>query len=115
MNEKKEIETPSKPKETANADVPALPSVPPAPCTVIWITACLLAKTDTTTDSPSPGKVVVSKAIAQTLSWRSNCNENEARGDAVTFALGAKPGWAVENVTTAKIEIPADLNQKATP
>lgn len=62
---------------------------------VLWVTAIVLTR-----------RGYGETTISQTVSWKNGCTEDEARGAAVKYALEAKPGFSVDMVTTAKIEIP---------
>jgi hypothetical protein len=63
---------------------------------IIWVAAITLSQRESS-------KMV----LTQTLSWRSNCTENEARGAAVVYAQESKPGFSIELITMAKIELPS--------
>ena len=68
----------------------------------VWVVACLLSKHE-----------MHRLALAQTISWQSNCTENEARGRAVAFALESKPGYAVEMATTQWIALTSTKTEAA--
>lgn len=46
-------------------------------------------------------------SLSQSLSWRVNCTKEEAIGAAVTFAQEQKPDFAIELVTSARIDVPS--------
>jgi hypothetical protein len=69
-------------------DVPA--------CSVIYCVAVLLKR-------PAYNGI----ELTQTMSWRSGCTEDEARGAAVAYAFEQKPGFSIDMVTVAKIELPS--------
>lgn len=59
----------------------------------VWVVACILTKQDYGTIT-----------ISQTLSWKRNCTEEEAKGHAIEFALKEKTGFAISHVMAAKVD-----------
>lgn len=64
------------------------------PTKSFWIVAIILTRRE------SSGSIT----WAQTITWRSGATEDEAKGAAVTFAMAERPGFAIEMITTAKID-----------
>lgn len=58
----------------------------------LWAVSCVLVK-----NIPS------GMSIANTLSWRSDCSENEARGAATKYAAETYPDHSINMVTVAKV------------
>lgn len=85
-------------EEVTNVGHPTVDSV-----FVVWVVACVLRKIENAGSG-------LTQSISQTISYRSNCSEDEARGAAVSFALKEKPNHDIALVSTAKIEIP--INNK---
>lgn len=67
----------------------------PSTGSVLWVIATVLTKA-------TPTGVI----FTQTVSWRRNMTEDEARGSAIKFAMGERPGYAVEMVTVTQIPSP---------
>jgi hypothetical protein len=64
----------------------------------IWFVAIVLQRTTPTTGTDT----------TQTVSWRADVTEDEAKGSACFYALQVKPGFGIILITTqkAQIEIP---------
>jgi hypothetical protein len=85
MSDEQQIESAEAPRQ-ANCAVGA--------GSALWVTAIILSQRDQ-----------YRTTLSQTVSWRSNCTENEARGAAVAFAMKEKPGMCIELVTVTRIEL----------
>lgn len=68
-----------------------------SPSSALWIVACVLTKNTPT-----------GVTFSQCITWRKGVTEDEAKGAAVTYALENKKGFAIEMITTAKIELSND-------
>lgn len=60
----------------------------------IWSVACMLEKHEQ-----------YGVNYTQTLTARAGCSENEAKGEAVEYALKSKPGFALVQLVTVKTEV----------
>ncbi len=72
------------------------PPRPQRPFRTIWVVGIVLTR-----------RTADGSELTQTISWRSDVSEDAARGAAVAYAQKTKPGYSIELIVTAQIELPA--------